>query len=106
MCTLVFISTWYSSYEDPEVALTCGVMLRECVKHEPLAKLVLEAPEFFNFFGYVEMSTFDIASDAFSTFKVQVIKRIYILHYIHLLYLVLIGATYKTQASLCWISRY
>ena len=60
----------FLSYEDPEVALTCGVMLRECVKHEPLAKLVLDSPEFFTFFRYVEVSTFDIASDAFSTFKV------------------------------------
>ena len=54
------------------MALTCGVMLRECVKHEPLAKIVLESEEFFCFFAYVEVSTFDIASDAFSTFKVSV----------------------------------
>ena len=49
----------FLSYEDPEVALTCGVMLRECVKHEPLAKLVLDSPEFFTFFRYVEVSTFE-----------------------------------------------
>ena len=58
-------------YESSGVALNCGIMLRECFKHEPLAKFILEAEEFFNFFKFVESSTFDIASDAFSTFKVR-----------------------------------
>jgi len=56
-------------YENPEVALNCGMMLRECVRHEPLAKIILYSEEFCSFFSYVEMSTFDIASDAFATFK-------------------------------------
>lgn len=56
-------------YESHEVALNKGIMLRECVKHEPLARIVLESERFYKFFEYVEMSTFDIASDAFSTFK-------------------------------------
>lgn len=54
----------------PQVALNCGIMLRECIRHEPLAKIVLHSEHFHNFFNYVEMSTFDIASDAFATFKV------------------------------------
>jgi calcium binding protein 39 len=45
-------------------------MLRECVRHEHLAKILLHSDDFYNFFNYVEVSTFDIASDAFSTFKV------------------------------------
>ena len=57
-------------YENPEVALNCGMMLRECVRHEPLAKIILHSEVFYRFFSYVEMSTFDIASDAFATFKV------------------------------------
>ncbi|XP_072259700.1 calcium-binding protein 39-like [Pyxicephalus adspersus] len=56
-------------YESPQVALHCGIMLRECVRHEPLAKIVLYSEQFEDFFKYVEMSTFDIASDAFATFK-------------------------------------
>lgn len=52
------------------MALNCGIMLRECIRHEPLAKIVLQSEHFHNFFNYVEMSTFDIASDAFATFKV------------------------------------
>ncbi|XP_063068214.1 calcium-binding protein 39-like [Engraulis encrasicolus] len=56
-------------YETPQVALNCGIMLRECIRHEPLAKVVLHSDHFRDFFNYVEMSTFDIASDAFATFK-------------------------------------
>lgn len=59
------------SYEHQEIALNCGTMLRECARYEALAKIMLHSDEFFNFFRYVEVSTFDIASDAFSTFKVS-----------------------------------
>ncbi|KAJ4924277.1 hypothetical protein JOQ06_000517 [Pogonophryne albipinna] len=57
------------SYETPQSALNCGIMLRECIRHEPLAKIILHSSDFYKFFLYVEMSTFDIASDAFATFK-------------------------------------
>lgn len=46
-------------------------MLRECARYEALAKIMLNSDDFYNFFTYVEVSTFDIASDAFSTFKVK-----------------------------------
>uniref|UniRef100_A0A3Q2ZR98 Calcium binding protein 39 n=1 Tax=Kryptolebias marmoratus TaxID=37003 RepID=A0A3Q2ZR98_KRYMA len=58
-------------YESPDIALNCGIMLRECIRHEPLAKITLWSEQFYDFFRYVEMSTFDIASDAFATFKVS-----------------------------------
>lgn len=56
-------------YENPEIALCCGIMLRECIRYDSLASIVLNSEDFFKFFEYVEMSTFDIASDAFATFK-------------------------------------
>lgn len=59
------------SYEAPQIALRCGIMLRECIRHEPLAKIILFSNQFRDFFKYVELSTFDIASDAFATFKVN-----------------------------------
>lgn len=49
-------------------------MLRECCRSEELAKILLFSPQFYKFFDYVEVSTFDIASDAFSTFKVRLFK--------------------------------
>jgi len=57
-------------YDNPDVALNCGMILRECIRHESLAKLLLHSPNFYLFFDYVDTSTFDIASDAFTTFKV------------------------------------
>jgi len=62
-------------YETPDIALHCGVMLRECARHEPLARIMLNSPLFYKFFTYVEVSTFDIASDAFSTFKEMLTKH-------------------------------
>jgi calcium binding protein 39 len=45
------------------------LILRECIRHEALAKIILYSNKFYQFFDYVEMSTFDIASDAFASFK-------------------------------------
>lgn len=90
----------HSSYESPEVALTCGVMLRECVKHEPLAKIVLDCDQFYNFFRYVEVSTFDIASDAFATFKVS----FEFLNAQLIIVGVVSGAAHQTQANVCRVS--
>ncbi|ONM25658.1 Protein Mo25 [Zea mays] len=75
-------------YKNLEVALNCGNMLRECIKYPTLAKrincthvalllqnqmcsfrYILESSSFELFFQYVELSNFDIASDALNTFK-------------------------------------
>ncbi|KAL2611805.1 hypothetical protein R1flu_023497 [Riccia fluitans] len=58
-----------SCYETKEIALNCGNMLRECARYPSLAKYMLESASFELFFKYVELPNFDIASDAFSTFK-------------------------------------
>ncbi|XP_046568927.1 calcium-binding protein 39-like [Haliotis rubra] len=62
-------------YSTPEIALNCGVILRECCRYESLARQLLEIEIFFQFFDYVTCSTFDIASDAFSTFKEVLTKH-------------------------------
>ncbi|CAF4732484.1 unnamed protein product, partial [Rotaria sp. Silwood2] len=56
-------------YENADIALNCGMMLRECVRVQELAEIILRSPDFYKFFDYVQKSTFDIASDAFATFK-------------------------------------
>lgn len=71
-------------YEKQDIALNCGTMLRECIHYEALAKIILYSDEFYNFFRYVEVSTFDIASDAFSTFKVCIVS-IYIPYVLYLI---------------------
>jgi len=63
------VFTLCRGYEHQEIALNCGAMLRECVRYEALAKILLQSEQFYDFFKYVEVSTFDIASDAFATFK-------------------------------------
>lgn len=57
-------------YEDPEVAVICGQLLRVCLDNESLAQLVLHSEHFLKFFTFVENPGFDVASDAFATFKV------------------------------------
>lgn len=56
-------------YDNKDAALTCGNMLRECIKFPTLAKYILESPSFQLFFKYIELPNFDVASDAFATFK-------------------------------------
>merc|ERR1719419_1913966 len=56
-------------YEKPEVELNYGMVLRECLRYEPLAKIVVTSDAFFNLFDYIQLPKFDVASDAFSTFK-------------------------------------
>nr|AFK34649.1 unknown [Medicago truncatula] len=56
-------------YDNKEIALSSGIMLRECIKFPNLAKYILESASFVLFFKYVELPNFDVVSDAFSTFK-------------------------------------
>ena len=61
-----------AGYDSSDIALNCGMILRECLRHESLTKIILyhqQSQNFYRFFAYVELSTFDIASDAFATFK-------------------------------------
>ena len=63
-------------YNDTEIALNSGQILREVIRHEELNELILHSPPLFDlFFDYVQLSTFDIASDAFATFKLMLTKH-------------------------------
>lgn len=56
-------------YEKPEIALLTGSMLRECIKHEPLARELFSTDEFYRLFSYVDLQNFEVAADAFVTFR-------------------------------------
>ena len=58
-------------YDVPDIALNCGAMLRECLRYENLTKLVLNSADFYSFFKFVEVSNFDLASDAFKSLRVR-----------------------------------
>ncbi|CAA0815417.1 Putative MO25-like protein [Striga hermonthica] len=58
-----------SGYENNELALHYGAMLRECIRHQSVARYVLESEHMKKFFDYIQLPNFDIASDAAATFK-------------------------------------
>ncbi|KAG1684868.1 hypothetical protein DVH05_010208 [Phytophthora capsici] len=64
------LSALVAGYENPEVALNCGTMLRESIRHEILAGKILYSPDLWKFFDvYVHLPNFEVGSDAFATFK-------------------------------------
>ncbi|CAI9755030.1 unnamed protein product [Fraxinus pennsylvanica] len=56
-------------YEDPVIALHYGGLLRECLRHQVVARYVLKSEHMKKFFDYVQLPNFDVASDAAATFK-------------------------------------
>lgn len=58
-----------AGYENSEMALHYGSMLRECIRHQVVAKYVLESEHLKKFFDYIQLPNFDIAADAAATFK-------------------------------------
>lgn len=53
--------------ESLETGLICGQILRDCLKFEVINRFVLESPLFWNFFKYVQLLIFEIATDSFAT---------------------------------------
>ncbi|XP_021840085.1 putative MO25-like protein At5g47540 isoform X1 [Spinacia oleracea] len=62
------IDVLVSGYEDHRLALHYGNMLRECIRHQTIAKYALET-HLFKFFDYIQLPDFEISSDAAATFK-------------------------------------
>ncbi|EAU86979.2 mo25 protein [Coprinopsis cinerea okayama7 len=58
-----------AGYENEEVALNTGMILKEMLRHEPLAKILLYSDQFYKFPHYIESTTFGISCDAFANFK-------------------------------------
>ncbi|KAI7755375.1 hypothetical protein M8C21_003679 [Ambrosia artemisiifolia] len=58
-----------SGYEDPQLALHYGRMLKECLRHQIVASYLLEPIQLEKLFGYIQHPSFDIAADAADAFK-------------------------------------
>ncbi|GMH30268.1 hypothetical protein Nepgr_032111 [Nepenthes gracilis] len=58
-----------SGYENADMALHYGSMLRECIRHQVVARYVLESEHLKKFFDFIQLPNFDIAADAAATFK-------------------------------------
>lgn len=67
-----YFNVYTCSYEIPDIALLTGSMLRECIKHEALAKELLWSKDFYRLFSYVDLQNFEVAADAFVTFRVRI----------------------------------
>ncbi|KAL6544702.1 hypothetical protein OROMI_023564 [Orobanche minor] len=63
-----------TGYENTNLALHYGTMLRECIRHQIVARYVLQSQHMKKFFDYIQLPYFDIASDAAATFKVGCAK--------------------------------
>ncbi|KAG2301763.1 hypothetical protein Bca52824_030414 [Brassica carinata] len=57
-------------FENTDLALHYGAMFRECIRHQIVAKYVLESEQHVKkFFHYIQLPDLDIAADAAATFK-------------------------------------
>ncbi|KAG5053521.1 hypothetical protein JHK87_005719 [Glycine soja] len=55
--------------KEGDIALTYGAVARECIRHQSVARHVLESEHMKKFFDYIQLPNFEIASDAVATFK-------------------------------------
>ncbi|KAK3032469.1 hypothetical protein RJ639_037282, partial [Escallonia herrerae] len=58
-----------SGYKDPDIAFHYGGILRECIRHQCVARYILESEHMKDFFDHIQLSDFGIAADATVTFK-------------------------------------
>ncbi|CAM6106122.1 unnamed protein product [Calypogeia fissa] len=58
-----------TGYENPDIALHYGTMLRECIRHQTVARYLLDSGSWKRLVMYIELPNFDVASDAAATFK-------------------------------------
>ncbi|KAF8882091.1 armadillo-type protein, partial [Infundibulicybe gibba] len=58
-----------AGYENEEIALNTGMILKEMLRHEQLCKVLLHSDQFYKFPHYIETTTFGISCDAFANLK-------------------------------------
>ncbi|KXN85887.1 Calcium-binding protein 39 [Leucoagaricus sp. SymC.cos] len=58
-----------AGYENEEVALNTGMILKEMLRHEQLCKILLYSDQFYKFPHLIETTTFGTSCDAFANLK-------------------------------------
>jgi calcium binding protein 39 len=67
---IVLIDLLIAGYTDPDVALSCGSMIRECTRHDALSLYILSSNMIYRFFDeFALLPNFDVASDAFASLR-------------------------------------
>jgi len=69
------LSSIIAGFDNIDIALPSAAILKQCSQYEPLAKLILYAPNFFAFFDYIQSPNFDVASEGFGCFKEVLLKH-------------------------------
>lgn len=69
-CLPYTIERLIGGYANPDSALNCGSMLRECIRYDDLAIQLLHSSYLWYFFdNYVHLRNFEVASDSFNTLR-------------------------------------
>ncbi|XP_062232570.1 putative MO25-like protein At5g47540 [Phragmites australis] len=63
------LDTLMFGYDNLDIAIHYSTILRDCIRHQVAAWYVLESEHMRKFFDYIQLPDFNIASDAFRTFK-------------------------------------
>ncbi|KAH7912923.1 mo25 protein [Hygrophoropsis aurantiaca] len=58
-----------AGYGNEEIALNTGMVLKEMLRHEQLAKILLYSEQFYMFPHHIETTTFGVSCDAFANLK-------------------------------------
>jgi calcium binding protein 39 len=58
-----------AGYANEEIALNTGMILREMLRHEQLAKILLHSEQFYTFPHHIETTSFGVSCDAFANLK-------------------------------------
>lgn len=64
-----------AGYEHEEAVTHTGPILKEMLKHEQLAKLLLYSEQFYRFPHYIEANNFQASSDAYANFRELLTKH-------------------------------
>ncbi|KAF9788429.1 Mo25-like protein [Thelephora terrestris] len=59
----------FAGYDNEDVALNTGMVLREMVRYEPLCRILLHSEQFYKFPHYIENTTFGVSCDAYANLK-------------------------------------
>ncbi|EKM53238.1 uncharacterized protein PHACADRAFT_99790 [Phanerochaete carnosa HHB-10118-sp] len=59
----------FKGYENEDIALNTGMILKEMLRHESLAKMLLHSEQLYMFPHYIETTTFGISCDAYNNLK-------------------------------------
>ncbi|KAK1923652.1 putative transcriptional repressor [Papiliotrema laurentii] len=63
------------SYANADIALNTGIILKEMLRYEPLARILLYSDQFYTFPDHIENTTFGISCDAFANMKDTLTKH-------------------------------